>query len=124
MYVFFFQAEDGIRDYKVTGVQTCALPISSGPLPNTAPAVLRHPSTSSLFATISSECSGQKPRPARNFLLRSWRLLAASTGKPIASWPAANWTSKPGRKLSSGACHGERSIGRACQSDGGARDSV
>src|SRR5688500_20253271 len=26
-YHFFFQAEDGIRDYKVTGVQTCALPI-------------------------------------------------------------------------------------------------
>src|SRR6266850_3328538 len=26
---FFFQAEDGIRDYKVTGVQTCALPISA-----------------------------------------------------------------------------------------------
>src|SRR5256885_16694704 len=29
--VFFFQAEDGIRYYKVTGVQTCALPISSPP---------------------------------------------------------------------------------------------
>src|SRR5256885_7920513 len=28
---FFFQAEDGIRDYKVTGVQTCALPISPRP---------------------------------------------------------------------------------------------
>ena len=27
MLSFFFQAEDGIRDYKVTGVQTCALPI-------------------------------------------------------------------------------------------------
>src|SRR5256885_11594416 len=27
IFVFFFQAEDGIRDYKVTGVQTCALPI-------------------------------------------------------------------------------------------------
>src|SRR5256885_3540343 len=26
-FSFFFQAEDGIRDYKVTGVQTCALPI-------------------------------------------------------------------------------------------------
>src|SRR5699024_11344709 len=26
--VFFFQAEDGIRDRNVTGVQTCALPIS------------------------------------------------------------------------------------------------
>src|SRR2546429_2316511 len=29
-FVFFFQAEDGIRDVAVTGVQTCALPISSG----------------------------------------------------------------------------------------------
>src|SRR6516162_2418822 len=29
-FFFFFQAEDGIRDYKVTGVQTCALPISVG----------------------------------------------------------------------------------------------
>src|SRR2546422_1736773 len=28
---FFFQAEDGIRDVAVTGVQTCALPISLGP---------------------------------------------------------------------------------------------
>src|SRR2546427_6158266 len=27
---FFFQAEDGIRDLTVTGVQTCALPISDG----------------------------------------------------------------------------------------------
>src|SRR5690625_6257882 len=27
MYLFFFQAEDGIRDGHVTGVQTCALPI-------------------------------------------------------------------------------------------------
>src|SRR5256885_78126 len=39
--IFFFQAEDGIRDYKVTGVQTCALPISASsaksmPPPTTA----------------------------------------------------------------------------------------
>src|SRR5438876_1293967 len=27
-FFFFFQAEDGIRDGRVTGVQTCALPIS------------------------------------------------------------------------------------------------
>src|SRR5438270_8749847 len=27
-FFFFFQAEDGIRDLTVTGVQTCALPIS------------------------------------------------------------------------------------------------
>src|SRR5690349_24131917 len=30
-FFFFFQAEDGIRDLYVTGVQTCALPISAGP---------------------------------------------------------------------------------------------
>src|SRR5215203_6772410 len=30
LFFFFFQAEDGIRDIGVTGVQTCALPISSG----------------------------------------------------------------------------------------------
>src|SRR5256885_10638791 len=33
--IFFFQAEDGIRDYKVTGVQTCALPISKAFVPGT-----------------------------------------------------------------------------------------
>src|SRR5687768_18162478 len=44
MFVFFFQAEDGIRDVAVTGVQTCALPISSfwlrtggGPSPPPSP---------------------------------------------------------------------------------------
>src|SRR5690606_40894422 len=30
LFIFFFQAEDGIRDFHVTGVQTCALPILSG----------------------------------------------------------------------------------------------
>src|SRR2546430_17446363 len=31
LFIFFFQAEDGIRDLTVTGVQTCALPISRRP---------------------------------------------------------------------------------------------
>src|SRR5438046_8033876 len=31
VFFFFFQAEDGIRDWSVTGVQTCALPISGSP---------------------------------------------------------------------------------------------
>src|SRR2546430_11171437 len=30
LFFFFFQAEDGIRDLTVTGVQTCALPICRG----------------------------------------------------------------------------------------------
>src|SRR5260370_27885530 len=39
MFVFFFQAEDGIRDSSVTGVQTCALPILTFDLPLDAGAV-------------------------------------------------------------------------------------
>src|SRR6266511_4820742 len=35
-FVFFFQAEDGIRDFHVTGVQTCALPISGPDTTNPA----------------------------------------------------------------------------------------
>src|SRR2546430_14586961 len=51
-FFFFFQAEDGIRDLTVTGVQTCALPISQmdgailvvaatdGPMPQTREHIL------------------------------------------------------------------------------------
>src|SRR5690625_7610118 len=44
MHVFFFQAEDGIRDGHVTGVQTCALPIWK---PCTSPAATDRSSPSS-----------------------------------------------------------------------------
>src|SRR5205807_7216698 len=50
-YAFFFQAEDGIRDYKVTGVQTCALPIScacTGATPTTS----RQPRPQTTFARV------------------------------------------------------------------------
>src|SRR5690606_41010911 len=33
-FFFFFQAEDGIRDFHVTGVQTCALPIFTYTVPS------------------------------------------------------------------------------------------
>src|SRR2546430_9859968 len=44
MFWFFFQAEDGIRYLTVTGVQTCALPIShqGGLLPCATPSAQRH----------------------------------------------------------------------------------
>src|SRR5262249_59536379 len=40
---FFFQAEDGIRDWSVTGVQTCALPIWFCAPPSAARALRAHP---------------------------------------------------------------------------------
>src|SRR5258708_9557925 len=50
--VFFFQAEDGIRDDLVTGVQTCALPISSA----AATSLFAKPSVRTFFVG-SSACS-------------------------------------------------------------------
>src|SRR2546426_8920936 len=44
MCFFFFQAEDGIRDYKVTGVQTCALPISRSGVAAAQPTPMNHSS--------------------------------------------------------------------------------
>src|SRR6266508_4888537 len=43
MFFFFFQAEDGIRDGHVTGVQTCALPISWRCRRSTPPCRTPHP---------------------------------------------------------------------------------
>src|SRR3989454_7920102 len=54
MCFFFFQAEDGIRDYKVTGVQTCALPISWTPssAPSGSQAQLSNPTSPSPTLTV------------------------------------------------------------------------
>src|SRR5256885_8838809 len=48
---FFFQAEDGIRDYKVTGVQTCALPIYVPP--GTYDLIVEAPGFAAASATIT-----------------------------------------------------------------------
>src|SRR5256885_5795778 len=61
---FFFQAEDGIRDYKVTGVQTCALPICSA---TQMPGGAHHhhqPPRTALFAKPSRSISPQFHSPA------------------------------------------------------------
>src|SRR2546430_5044573 len=57
---FFFQAEDGIRDLTVTGVQTCALPISIAltPLPLVGSGTLRP----FYDATIEEDPNGLVPR--------------------------------------------------------------
>src|SRR2546425_11467177 len=70
MYLFFFfQAEDGIRDKLVTGVQTCALPISA---PRRLSAVERHPVARHHSARARRASKGRPPMrlsviiPARN----------------------------------------------------------
>src|SRR5690606_39435431 len=50
---FFFQAEDGIRDFHVTGVQTCALPIFR----NCSTAARYSPGFSSSPVSYTAHCS-------------------------------------------------------------------
>src|SRR5437016_6789506 len=62
---FFFQAEDGIRDWSVTGVQTCALPISLDVGPKAledaaVPSVLAHQQDRRAAGRGGDESSGQK----------------------------------------------------------------
>src|SRR5699024_11248860 len=49
---FFFQAEDGIRDRNVTGVQTCALPILAGGVSITYETTEKNPSSEDMADTI------------------------------------------------------------------------
>src|SRR2546430_9014742 len=59
---FFFQAEDGIRDLTVTGVQTCALPISCRPVEPLVLMPVGRPMSShnacTAFATVTTSVNG------------------------------------------------------------------
>src|SRR4051794_41339164 len=92
-FFFFFQAEDGIRDGRVTGVQTCALPISfrrwGG---RRSPWLGRRAAVSRLFS-----CS-----PSRSF-----RPLRRRSQRPTRARP-------PGPTLSSRS--EERRVGKECRS--------
>src|SRR5699024_12164479 len=52
--LFFFQAEDGIRDRNVTGVQTCALPISTAQPGNFSNAFSNEPRVSTSKSLVGS----------------------------------------------------------------------
>src|SRR5207248_4069076 len=74
--VFFFQAEDGIRDRTETGVQTCALPIlrATRPSGSTTPSERTHSATRS--TKLRHACASASPMtldPARPTIGRgSW----------------------------------------------------
>src|SRR5256885_7978277 len=86
---FFFQAEDGIRDYKVTGVQTCALPI---------------------FTIPATSSTSTKTNPLA--VSGRWRATtrpATSTLAPCSSRGSASLCTTPGRSE-------ERRVGKECRS--------
>src|SRR5205807_6260415 len=110
-FFFFFQAEDGIRDYKVTGVQTCALPILiSGPqgdkinseIPLTIPAAVPMMAIrlgSRLIASIPGEMTVEMGRRVRAAVLGASRSEERRVGKECrARWSADHEKKKMKRK--------------------------
>src|SRR2546430_5365760 len=80
---FFFQAEDGIRDLTVTGVQTCALPISVGGFPPPA------------HARAGADC-----RPPAGRIVRGTPPVAAPLGPgPATVLPAPRRQSRQRSRL-------------------------
>src|SRR5690606_40484369 len=94
--LFFFQAEDGIRDFHVTGVQTCALPILAmrkSKRPNATPtaqdnspsvegtsASTSPPSSSSSVSAVSSSVTGPLRSEERR-VGREWRSRGSTHGQ-------------------------------------------
>src|SRR2546425_4318158 len=68
LFLFFFQAEDGIRDKLVTGVQTCALPIYHFDLPSLR--LLENHHTSVVTASRTSDLL--RPRRYREVREMKW----------------------------------------------------
>src|SRR5256885_12584034 len=97
-FFFFFQAEDGIRDYKVTGVQTCALPICavSNSLGNSASSSLANRARS---VTVPVPVAIWLPM-AYSVPLATCRplsLLRATTASGSPEWKRCSTRSKIGR---------------------------
>src|SRR5260370_34382941 len=85
---FFFQAEDGIRDSSVTGVQTCALPICNEvdlELADFIDHLADDPATKVIALYVETV-----RHPAR---FRAACLKAARAGKPV--WPSRSAAPKP-----------------------------
>src|SRR5437762_4901274 len=105
---FFFQAEDGIRDTSVTGVQTCALPISPpracvrGRIRSHAGLAL--PARRAVRALAARQAPARLPlRPARDHAsLRAGEIGRASCRERVEIWVEAVALTKRSKRTRSG----------------------
>src|SRR6266542_3676999 len=122
-FFFFFQAEDGIRDATVTGVQTCALPISRTWREGRPNGLLRWPPRPGITdgsggqrAAVRTPPSSSHPTISRR---RTRRTLASGGPRPSApvarsGWNASSTPSGSGNRTGSGAGSTSSSGGSCC----------
>src|SRR5690349_22083308 len=106
-FFFFFQAEDGIRDLYVTGVQTCALPISVSTLPNSAglraiapsspDASLKYITRAGHSLAITAWWSSSRRRTSQSaWVTRPLAMMVATIGRASGRARAWRWsTARP-----------------------------
>src|SRR5690606_19943876 len=82
---FFFQAEDGIRDFHVTGVQTCALPISGAPNAMAFAESAAIVCALGLLGVLATRGKAQDLKPRYMFVLTvsSWFIIAVLSSLPF-----------------------------------------
>src|SRR2546429_5363206 len=102
---FFFQAEAGIRDVAVTGVQTCALPICRKPTPKPSPVTspaqsprpAASPTSSSSHASPSpAAAAGGKQSPSPKQSPKAPGSSASASASPQPAKLTAATTNEPG----------------------------
>src|SRR6266404_9610645 len=100
IFIFFFQAEDGIRDKLVTGVQTCALPISGSaarcPGSRSFVAARQRSPAARVAAPAKADLTSRSPQ-VRALAVRALSAAPADASPPI--WkPAQNPTANRARR--------------------------
>src|SRR5437870_11390287 len=85
IFFFFFQAEDGIRDGHVTGVQTCALPIWTRPI-------------------FAKACTNVAERAASTMSQASAMLAPAPAATPFTAATTGNGKLRSLRKIGRASC--------------------
>src|SRR5690606_40225015 len=91
---FFFQAEDGIRDFHVTGVQTCALPISGRVSPSRPLSPEESSTYQRVFECLPISACGDTGKPCFP-VIRAIRSEERRVGKECGS----RWAPEPGESM-------------------------
>src|SRR2546429_6121457 len=90
---FFFQAEDGIRDVAVTGVQTCALPISDlAPEAVNAGAACTASGARSAAATVAARVAPDLSKVCRVSVRAGWCGVVRSEERRVGKECRSRWS--------------------------------